>query len=265
MQEAYRESELNSELYGRWRTVFEDFFESEKYFFSRGGLITRGMTILDVGCACGGLGIALQHEYFPDIQYTGIDPDPNAIKFGKNKFPHLELITGYFPQDISAEKRYDLVTMFALFPQIPDWKSMLLNLVEFSNRFINVSIILRMSGPTIVDKDVSYVYYLDTQEQVYQVVHNIYEFVNFCCIKEMRAKKISFYGYHKSTPTSSFRPLPQKEQITGNVLIELFPADEGMKRFGGISDQNAMASLGRNVEVFKPEIEIVIDKERVEL
>ena len=63
------------------------------------------MTILDVGCACGGLGIALQEGFSPDIQYTGIDPDPKAIKFGKDNFPHLELIDGHFPQDIPAEKR----------------------------------------------------------------------------------------------------------------------------------------------------------------
>lgn len=45
-----------------------------------------------------------------------------------------------------------------------------------------------------MDKDISYVYYLDSGERIHLIVHNIYEFFNFCCIHEMRVKKYLFTG-----------------------------------------------------------------------
>ena len=215
---------------------------------------------------CGGLGVALQDKFSDiNIRYTCIDPDKKAIESGRENFPSLKLIEGCFPEDMPKGKRYDMVTMFALFPQIPDWKEMLLNLSKFSKRYINISIVLRMEGPTIIDNDTSYVYYLDTGERVHQVVHNVYEFINFCCIKEMRAKRISFYGYHKEISTTAYRPLPEREQIRGNVLIELLPENENIKRIGGISNRNAFDSIGHEYHVFTPKIKIIIDKKRIDL
>jgi len=48
-ERAYKESQLNSELYSKWRIKFDDFFESERYFFIQKDLMTSNMTILDVG------------------------------------------------------------------------------------------------------------------------------------------------------------------------------------------------------------------------
>jgi SAM-dependent methyltransferase len=62
------------------RRRFQDFYESERWIFEcvaerRDGNFGR---VLDVGCACGGLAVALA-ERFSLAHYTGIDISPHAI------------------------------------------------------------------------------------------------------------------------------------------------------------------------------------------
>lgn len=51
---AYEKGELNSQLYSSWRTKFEDFFDSERYFFEKTDLVSNVESILDIGSASGG-------------------------------------------------------------------------------------------------------------------------------------------------------------------------------------------------------------------
>ena len=265
--EPYKNSNYSSVFFHRCRNKLEDFYESERHFLTK-EVIKPGMTILDIGCASGGLGAVITNSIEPGIKYTGIDFDCRAIEFGKENFPELQLIRGVYPEDI-GESKYDIIVVFNLFEQIPDWKSFLFSLSEHSNKFINIGLTLRMSGPTIIDKDTSYGYYYDSGMRVHKIIHNIYELINYCCIEEMRLKKISFYGYHIDRPAScasDFRPLPQKEQIRGNLLLELFKEGKNIKRVGGFPNGEMLKELNLDSEViFRPEIDIIIDKERVEL
>lgn len=265
----YKKSKLNSEIYSKWRTNYDEFWDSEKYFFDKVIKVTPNMSILDVGCACGGLGAALRDKFLinDSIDYTGIDPDSIAIKYGKKSFPYLKLFEGYFPEDMPCNKKYDLVIMMAWFAQVPEWKKMLKDLVKRSSKFVNIALNFRMEGPTVIDRDTSYFYYLDTQERVHEITHNIYEFVNFCCIKELGVKKIYFYGYHpqkNSGASTACRPLARSEQIQGNILLELYPKGIEISRYQGISPQ-AKKVIGRKVDIVKPEMEIIIDNRQVEL
>ena len=97
--------------------------------------------------------------------------------------------------------------------QIPEWKKCLLDMANNAKKFLNFSVVLKTSGNTIVDKDVSYFYYLDSGVRVHQVIHNIYEITNFLSLREMRAKKISFYGYHTPVAGDNFRCVPNSQQI----------------------------------------------------
>jgi len=262
----YVASKYHSKFFHHFRSKFEDFYESERYFLTK-DIIKQGMAILDIGCASGGLGAAIRDKVEAKIQYTGIDIDRKAIDLGKQDFSGIELIHGKYPEDV-PKRKFDMIILLNLFEQIAEWKNFLLSLTGRCNKFINIGLILRMTGPTIIDKDVSYGYYHDSGVRVHKIIHNIFEFVNFCCIEEMRVKKISFYGYcidRAASAAGDFRPLPQKEQIRGNMLLELYEDGKNIKRVGGfINDAAKEFDLDYPVTV-RPEMEIIVDKKHIEL
>ena len=214
----------------------------------------------------------MKKKYGDLIKYTCIDPDKKAIEAGKKAFcsyyPDLELIHGYYPHDIQESRKWDMVSVIGWFAQIPEWKNYLRRLVSNSKRYVNIGINVRLEGTTVIDKDVPYVLYLDTEEIVYEITHNLWEMINFCSLPEIRAKKISFYGYTSPSKSSSaYRPLPRDKQIQGNLLIELLPEEKEVFRYGGISNEalHAMEALGDKIQVFRPEYNIIINDDKIEV
>ena len=263
---------LNAKLYSSFRKELNEFFRSEIHFFKNEVEVSNGLSVLDIGGGAGGLGHALKKVYGKLIEYTCIDPDEKAIEAGKklfkSKFPDIELIKGFYPDGIEEGRKWDLVAVIGWFAQIPNWKETLLQCVENTIRYINIGINVRLEGNTVIDKDVSYVLYLDTGIRVYEITHNLWEILNFCSIPEMRAKKISFYGYTNPTKSSSaFRPLPRDKQIQGNLLIELLPEGAEIERYGGISNEalQSMIEIGEKIHVWRPEYNIIINDARIEI
>lgn len=250
----YDNSQMNYNLY-KQKIHLDQYFKSVSYFFTRKH-IKDGFSFLDIGGASGGFAKAVQNDV-AQIHPTIIDPEKVSIAAGKNMYPDYNFIEGYYPESLGVHDKFDVVSMQGLFPQLPNWKDALINMSNMANYYINFSCVLRLSGATVIDKDVSYFYYLDTNERVHQVVHNIYEIINFLCLFEMRAKKIMFYGYHTEVGGHNFRCLPNKEQIKGNFMIELFAnPEDNPPRWGG--------QVGTNNKEYKfycPEIDIVIDEE----
>jgi len=80
----YKSSEI-VQFYSTYRMKYDDFYPSEKkvieYIFNNEEY--RKMSILDIGCACGGLGKALS-EQFNIKSYTGVDINKDAIDWAKN-------------------------------------------------------------------------------------------------------------------------------------------------------------------------------------
>jgi len=263
----YESNYHSGDFFNQFRTKIEEFYESERYFLNN-DILKPNMTILDIGCASGGLGNAITESIESRVNYLGIDVDEKAIKLGEEKFPKLNLINQSYPEGIK-DKKFDMIIVFNLFEQITNWKEFLQSLVDHSNKFINIGLTLRMSGSTVIDKDISYGYYFDSGIRVNKIIHNIYELINFCCLEEMRVKKISFYGYHIDRPASiasDFRPLPQKEQIRGNLLLELFEKGRNKKRAGGFPNTETLKKMNLELEyIFRPNIEIIIDKKPFEL
>ncbi len=264
----YKRSPLGSVVFSKKRFRLSDFFDSEKYFFS-GDIMSNCKTVLDVGCSSGGLGAALKEAFGSSVQYTGIDVDQRAIGFGLEHYKNIKLISGVFPDDLD-DKKYDMVTVFNLFEQIPEWKPFLSTLVAHSNRYLNIGMVLRLNGLTVIDKDSSYGYYYDSGLRVYKIVHNIYEIVNYCCLEELNVKKISFYGYtvdRSWNQASDFRPLPQREQIRGNLLLELHDSETTVKRYGGFSQNELTENVTEGIELVegKPEVNLIINGEEYDL
>lgn len=242
----YNKSKVNSQMYAKWRTEWGQFFKSERYFFENNlKAHLYGMSILDIGGGAGGAGYALKQSIEPNITYTCLDVDKQAIFNGKKKFKNLKFIEGRFPDALSEQYEYDLVMMFALFPQLPNWKNILQNMCKFSKRFVNFSCALRLSGSTLIDLDTSFFYYLDSGERVHQVIHNIYELINYLSITELGVSHIHFYGYRVlNHQPDSFRPLPNNEIIFGNFLLELNNSFYDNGRTGGCSQLKQLSIDG---------------------
>jgi SAM-dependent methyltransferase len=66
----YKSAEIER-FYREHRTRWEHFYESERVVFERLGL-GETTSVLDIGCGCGGLGLALR-ERFGVTRYTGIE------------------------------------------------------------------------------------------------------------------------------------------------------------------------------------------------
>lgn len=104
-------SEQISEYYSCNRQTWDEFYPSERWVFER---IYKGRKnlgdVLDVGCACGGLGSAIAGNLKID-SYTGIDINKKAIAWAMenqklpvpNNFIHGDML------NIHLEKKYETV------------------------------------------------------------------------------------------------------------------------------------------------------------
>ena len=251
------------------RTTYSDLHASEKRYLNN-KYIQPETTVLDVGCACGNLGNIIVKEVEADARYTGIDVDKKAIQLGKkhHEVEGLTLIAGTFPEE-TPDSEYDYICVFNLFEQVPDWKQFLLCLSKYSNKYINIGLSFRLKGSTVIDIDVSYGYYFDSGERVHKVVHNIYELLNFCCINEMRVKGVNFFGYSiegKQNKSGDFRAVPLGEEIRGNLFLELYPRGQTLRRHGAISsEESAEKQIGQTIRSRRPEYNIIIDGDPLEL
>lgn len=80
----YTTEEL-ARYYSEHRVTWDEFYPSEKHIFER--IAPVGATVLDVGCAVGGLGRAL-HERFGLSSYTGTDLSAPAVREARSRsFP----------------------------------------------------------------------------------------------------------------------------------------------------------------------------------
>jgi SAM-dependent methyltransferase len=67
------------------RVRWDQFYESERQVVQALGL-TANHTVLDIGCGCGGLGLALR-EQFGVTRYTGVDINAPAVEIGNRLNP----------------------------------------------------------------------------------------------------------------------------------------------------------------------------------
>lgn len=92
MKNLHYETDQISSYFSENRIKWEHFYKSERKLFE---LIepTAKDKVLDIGCGCGGLGLALD-EKFGISSYTGIDINSKAINVGRHLRPSSNLIAG---------------------------------------------------------------------------------------------------------------------------------------------------------------------------
>lgn len=92
------------------RVKWHQFYESERLIIEQLHL-DRSQTVLDIGCGCGGLGLALR-EQFGVEDYTGVEINFSAAEAGRVMNPKSNILCGDILNLSQSElngKRFDIV------------------------------------------------------------------------------------------------------------------------------------------------------------
>ena len=96
--------------FSRNRVRWDQFYESERVVIERiwpGG----APVMLDIGCGCGGLGLALRERFGAD-RYTGVEINPEAAASARRLYPEARILNGDFlelNEDCLAPDSFDMV------------------------------------------------------------------------------------------------------------------------------------------------------------
>lgn len=206
------------------RQSFDNLYLSEKVTLER--ILPAVRTVTDIGCQSGDIFGVIRSKY--KIDYTGIDIDSKAIDIANKKYPEAKFFVSNFLDEDHSIPKSDLVVAFNVFDHFKDWKKALRGLKRYSKKYINFSTLLRIDGPTVVDYDISYAYYMGQNKRILYAAHNIYELASYCGTEDIQAKSIYVYAYHKYTHEKGNMdiagvvsvPFPIENLLVGNVVIE---------------------------------------------
>lgn len=106
MENLLLSSEYIVKYFENYRNKYEDFYPSEKWAFEKVNSVANGFgKVLDVGCAIGGLGMALSSHY--DVKrYDGIDINQQAIKKANHSKDKYQIPVNFECDDILNNKIY---------------------------------------------------------------------------------------------------------------------------------------------------------------
>jgi SAM-dependent methyltransferase len=96
--------------FSRNRVTWPQFYESERAIIDGLGL-DAGRSVLDVGCGCGGLGLALSERYGV-VDYTGVEINAAAAEAARVMNPRAEILCGDILQLSRVElggRQFDVV------------------------------------------------------------------------------------------------------------------------------------------------------------
>jgi SAM-dependent methyltransferase len=186
-------SKTLSDTYSKIRTCWSEFYDSEKNILEKVD-ITKEDSILDLGCGCGGLGVALQ-ERFGNINYTGIDINQPSISRSKNinsfgKFYCGDILDTKFDK---FTQKFDRVISFSCI----DWN------IEFElmlNRSWNF---VKPGGYLITSLRLTNKKTLNNINESFQQIDNNFKAQYFVVnsqeilekFKQLNPKEINAYGY----------------------------------------------------------------------
>ena len=206
-------SENISEFFSTNRIQWEQFYESEKNILDR-LTYSAGSTVLDIGCACGGLGIVLKKKY-GITAYTGVDINNNAIGLGVGLNPEAKLICGDFLEVSTKElgrDSFDYVFSLSCIDWNIEFNSMLdaaWNLLKEGGTLV-VTLRLTLS-PSVIDikKSYQFINYSDKLEGeiAAYVVLNANELIQL--LMKFAPSKISAFGYLGKPAATAVTPFQE--------------------------------------------------------
>lgn len=190
-------------FYSSNRQRWDEFYPSERWVFDRiAGDKKHLGDVLDVGCACGGLGSALLEKFDVD-SYTGIDINKDAIEWARRK-RRLSVPATFLAGDIiglKLKKEYDVV--FSL--SCADWNLETKKMIDECWKKVKkegyLVISLRLTaqkGINNIKKSYQYINFYNDEskpEVANYVVFNFKDVVNIMKELNLPPRSIGAYGY----------------------------------------------------------------------
>ena len=191
------------EYYSGYRDKIEDLFPSETYFLN--SLVERSETILDVGCANGGM-FEIINSINKEVQYCGVDIAAELIDIAKKKYPKVDFRKEDGISLSFEDNSFDSVVSFGTTVHDQDYKNLITECYRISRRGLLFDMRLVPSLPSL--NDISKGYVIDDSGPKYAYnIANATEFLTFLKGLNPRPAKISIYGYWGSA--NEFTHLPQ--------------------------------------------------------
>lgn len=106
---AYQTDQI-ARYFAQNRVAWSQFYESERVIIERLG-IRQSDKILDIGCGCGGLGLALRERFFAN-DYTGVEINQSAAEVGRAMNPGARILCGdvlELSRGALHDERFDVV------------------------------------------------------------------------------------------------------------------------------------------------------------
>src|SRR5882762_6272254 len=110
MENIVYQTDQIARYFARNRVAWQQFYESERVIIDQLHL-DRHHRILDIGCGCGGLGMALRDQFGAE-NYTGVEINASAAEAGRAMNPQAHIVCGDIldlSQNAFHDKRFDVV------------------------------------------------------------------------------------------------------------------------------------------------------------
>jgi SAM-dependent methyltransferase len=212
----YKSKEIQ-DYYSINRNKWEDFYPSEKWVFSKIAADSGHLGhVLDVGCACGGLGTALAEQFHLD-SYTGVDINKDAINWALQEqrmpVPSTFLAGDIITLDLPGQ--FDLVVSLSC----ADWNIETEKIIAVcwervrTRGYLIISLRLT-NGPGVNDIQTCYQYInfsgRETAPEVANyVVFNFSESLKLVQSLQPAPTKIGAYGYWGKPSATAVTPFTQ--------------------------------------------------------
>lgn len=211
------------------RNKWQNLYESQHVILDKTQM--DNMSILEIGCAAGGLYEILKNKY-KNIKYTGFDISEKEIQVARKKYREANFVCGNFLENSIESNSFDAVIGFLVVSHQRDYKKFISELIRLAKHKVIFDVRLRYEGATNTDLDFSFVYYHESGKRNHMVVFNFYELFNYFHIERFNIKKISIYGYYPKDKTSGFVPMPKSKMIAAAICLEKHPPGKDILRKG---------------------------------
>ena len=209
-------------FYRRERIRWDQFYESEQLVFEELGL-GAASAVLDIGCGCGGLGLALL-ERFGVSNYTGVEINRQAAETAKRMYPQGRFLHGdilSIPAHELADESFDAVISLSCI----DWNIQFSEMLFQAYRYVKpggsfVSTFRLTPCESIIDPVRSY-QYINFEgkregEVAPYVVLNFGDFMRY--LTALAPSRIRGFGYWR--PPSSTASTPFSRIVFAAIAMQ---------------------------------------------
>ena len=214
----YKTRELER-YYSKNRVTWEDFYNSEKKIINL--LNLKNKKILDLGCACGGLGVALKKK-FKKINYTGVEINKRSADKAKllnkeSKIINCDLLN----LRKFLNKKFKFVFAFSVIDWNVKYKLMLKKAWSFVDENGYLICTFRLTNSkSAFDKKKSFQYInfdgIRRGEKAPYIVFNLFDLIKE--IKKLNCSKIKAHGYWRKPSKTAVTPF--KKIFFGAFLLK---------------------------------------------